>query len=236
VEFAGTGLWVGVLSSGEAVFNDQTGRSGDLFLGGAPDLPVLQPQGVCHILAVRLTGQCPQAFLSALGAARFADGAACPGAAELILQLCADTGADPRAAYALLCALAHGDETARALPSLVSEAVEAIQKNYMALYGVEELSDQLGVTKSHLVRVFGAAMGIPPGKYLTRVRIEAAKNLLLSGGYTLEMIAGMCGFSGANYLCRVFKRETGLTPAAWRAAVKPRAVPTLPPRSNEIFV
>jgi AraC-like DNA-binding protein len=53
----------------------------------------------------------------------------------------------------------------------------------------------------------------------------------------LEMIAGMTGFSGANYLCRVFKREVGVSPAAWRAAAAPLpAVPKLPPRSAEMFV
>ena len=86
----------------------------------------------------------------------------------------------------------------------------------MALYGVEELSEQLGVTKSHLVRVFKQEMGVPPGKYMTNVRIEAVKTLLLTDEYNLDMIAGLTGFSGANYLCRVFKREVGLSPAARR--------------------
>ena len=71
----------------------------------------------------------------------------------------------------------------------------------------------------------------------SNVRIEAVKALLLSDEYNLEMIAGMTGFSGANYLCRVFKREVGVSPAAWRAAAAPLpAVPKLPPRSAEIFV
>ena len=57
-------------------------------------------------------------------------------------------------AYGLPCALGKADETAGPLPPLVAEAVAAIRQNYMALYGVEELSEQLGVTKSHLVRAF----------------------------------------------------------------------------------
>ena len=118
-----------------------------------------------------------------------------------------------------------------------AEAVADIRQNYMALYGVEELSEQLGVTKSHLVRVFKQEIGIPPGKYMTNVRIEAVKALLLSDEYNLDMIAGLTGFSGANYLCRVFKREVGLSPAAWRAAAAPLpAVPKLPPRSQEMYV
>lgn len=231
----GSGLWAGVLSRGECRLQgqDRPGRSGDILLGAAP--LALTPQEDCHLVAVRLTGYCPETYLLRLGDARWADGASCPGAAELMSQL--QSGGNPAMAYALLCALSKADETARPLPTLVEEAVAAIRQNYMALYGVEELSEQLGVTKSHLVRVFKQAMGVPPGKYMTAVRIEAVKSLLLTDAYNLEMIAGLTGFSGANYLCRVFKREVGVTPAAWRAAAAPPPmVPKLPPRSEEMFV
>ena len=231
----GTGLWVGVLSRGGCLLNqlERPGQSGDILLG-APPL-TLTPVQDCHLLAVRLTGRCAETCLLTLGAPRWADGAACPGAAELLAQLRSAPAAPM--AYALLCAVSKADETARPLPPLVAEALAAIRQNYMALYGVEELSEQLGVTKSHLVRVFRQEIGIPPGKYLTNVRIEAVKTLLLGGEYNLDMIAGLTGFSGANYLCRVFKREVGVSPAAWRAAAAPyRTVPKLPPRSEEMFV
>lgn len=231
----GAGLWVGVLSRGACGLEGcpRTGRSGDILLGGSP--LALTPQGDSHLVALRLTGACAEGFLLRLGAARWADGAACPGAAELIAQL--QGGGSPQMAYALLCAVARADETARPLPPLVAQAVSAIRQNYMALYGVEELSEQLGVTKSHLVRAFKQALGVTPGHYLTSVRIEAVKNLLLADTYNLETIAGLTGFSGANYLCRVFKREVGVSPAAWRAAAAPPpTVPKLPPRGQEMFV
>lgn len=235
VQLVGAGLWVGVLSRGVCRLQgcEVPGRSGDVLLGAGP--LTLVPESDCHLLAVRLTGYCADAYLLRLGAPRWADGASCPGAAELVAQL--QTADSVAMAYALLCAIAKADETARPLPPLVTEAVTAIRQNYMALYGVEELSEQLGVTKSHLVRTFKQALGVPPGKYLTTVRIEAVKTLLLTDEYNLEMIAGLTGFSGANYLCRVFKREVGVSPAAWRAAAAPPpAVPKLPPRSEEMFV
>lgn len=233
-KLGGTGLWVGVLSRGACALQDgPVGRSGDILLGAAP--LDLVPQSDCHLLAVCLTGYCPDAYRLRLGAARWADGAACPGAAELIAQL--QNGGNAQLAYGLLCAVARADESARPLPPLVAEALTAIRQNYMALYGVEELSEQLGVTKCHLVRTFKQALGVTPGKYLTQVRLDAVKELLLTDEYNLEMIAGLTGFSGANYLCRVFKREVGLSPAAWRAAAAPPpAVPRLPPRSAEMFV
>ena len=235
---AGDGLWVGVLSRGACLLGgvDRPGQSGDILLGPAP--LVLTPQSDCHLLAVRLTGHCTDAYLLQLGAARWADGAACPGAAELIAQL---HGIHTAAmAYALLCAVGKADETARPLPPLVAVAIEDIRRNYAGLYGVEELSERLGVSKSHLVRTFTAAIGVPPGKYLTTVRIEAAQRLLLHREYTLDVVASLCGFSGANYLCRVFKKETGQSPAQWRAMAGHAAQSGLSPeeslREQELYI
>ena len=179
-------------------------------------------------------------FAAGLDRPRFADSARCPGVAELLARLC--EGSEPggaeesRTAYALLCGLARADEDARQLSPLVEAAVEAIRDNYIGLYGVEELSRQLGVSKCHLVRCFSAEMGISPGRFLTKTRIEAAKLLLMEREYSLDMIAGLCGFSSANYLCRVFKRETGLSPAAWRDSSAPAPARHLPPQSNEIYL
>lgn len=54
--------------------------------------------------------------------------------------------------------------------------------------------------------------------------------------YPLEVVASLCGFSGANYLCRVFKKATGQSPTAWRAAAA--GVPELPelPQERELYV
>ena len=119
--------------------------------------------------------------------------------------------------YHILCELAAADAAVPRLSPLVADAVLAIRQNYAGLYGVEELSAQLGVSKSHLVRVFSAEMGVGPGQYLTGVRLDAAKALLARRDYPLEVVATLCGFSGANYLCKVFKKHTGQTPAAFRA-------------------
>lgn len=243
VTLPGPGLWAGILSSGRCQAEgtggyDAAGASGDLLLcGGAVTLSPIED---CHLLAVRLTGLAADAFAANLNRPRFADGALCPGAAELLARLCdahpADTAEQSQRAYALLCELSHADEAIRRLSPLVAEAVAAIRDNYIGLYGVEELSRQLGVSKCHLVRTFSAEMGVSPGKYLTATRIEAAKLLLLEREYSLDMIAALCGFSSANYLCRVFRRETGQSPAAWRDSNAPGPSVRLPNRSNEIYL
>ena len=137
-------------------------------------------------------------------------------------------------AFALLCELSDADSAAPALPPLVAAAIEDIRRNYAGLYGVEELSERLGVSKSHLVRAFTAALGVSPGRYLTSVRIEAAMRLLLHREYTLDVIASLWGFSGANYLCRVFKKTTGQSPTQWRAMAGRSALPELSPEQQRL--
>ena len=254
----GEGLWVCLVSSGKCtaslpgagplpagaalVLPPQAASAGHLILSRAP--LSLVPEGSCHLLCIQLTGQAAGQFLSGLRELPFlARGETCPAAAELLDRLAAEPERHSRArsqlAFALLCELADADSAAPPLPPLVQSAIEDIRANYSGLYGVEELSERLGVSKSHLVRTFTAAIGIPPGRYLTRVRIEAAQRLLLHREYTLDVVASLCGFSGANYLCRVFKKETGQSPAQWRAMTG-RTVSGLSPeealREQELYI
>ena len=254
---SGEGLWVCLVSSGQC--SASVPAAGPLPLGAALILPpqsvpaghlilsraplALVPESICHLLCVQLTGQAASQFLAGLHELPFlAKGGSCPAAAELMDRLAEEKAAHSRArsqlAYALLCELADADSAASALPPLVQAAIEDIRANYAGLYGVEELSERLGVSKSHLVRTFTAAVGVPPGKYLTTVRIEAAQ--LLHREYTLDVVASLCGFSGANYLCRVFKKETGQSPAQWRALTGRAAQAGLTPeetmREQEMYI
>lgn len=174
-----------------------------------------------HILHASLIGMASNAACKSLQNICVSDCGVCPMAAEILNRLL-DKDITPlqnsRIAFELLTELASANEKQGALSPLVAEAIDEIHKNYAQFFGIEELSQELGVSKSHLVRVFSSAMGIAPGQYLTRVRIDNAKLLLASRDYPLELIATLCGFSGANYLCKVFKRDTGQTPAAYRKA------------------
>lgn len=221
ITFSSGMLWVALLSSGEGSFSanpPQSAQAGMLAIGrSALDFTALE---ACHILSAQFEGRIASDFSSGLPVDLYiAKGESCPHAAQLLSELLhtRDVLTQSKIAFALFCELGNADAAAPALPELVSLAIEDIHANYAQLYGVEELSERLGVSKSHLVRAFHSAVGISPGKYLTNVRINAAKQLLLHREYSLDVIASLCGFSGANYLCRVFKKEVGISPAVWRA-------------------
>ena len=250
---SGEGLWVCLVSSGTCtaslddigpspagsalILPPQNAPAGHLILSRSP--LTLTPAGACHLLCLQLTGQAALQFLAGLPELPFlARGETCPAAAELMGRLAEERDASERVrsqlAFALLCELSDADSAAPALPPLVAAAIEDIRRNYAGLYGVEELSERLGVSKSHLVRAFTAALGVSPGRYLTNVRIEAAMRLLLHREYTLDVIASLCGFSGANYLCRVFKKMTGRSPTQWRAMAGRSARPELSPEQQRL--
>ena len=99
---------------------------------------------------------------------------------------------------------------------LVRDAIAMIRKRSAFLTGVEELAEQLGVTKNHLIRMFTAETGKSPGKFLQEVKLEHAKLMLQNRDYSIEMVAEMVGYSGANYFCKVFRRVMGESPGAYR--------------------
>ncbi len=124
--------------------------------------------------------------------------------------------------FKFLCSLqsAFDKKKANTTSTLVSLAINEIHENFNGIYGVEELSEYLGVSKNHLVRTFSKEMGQSPGKYLTLTRLSYAKQLLLNRDYSLEIIAVMCGFSNSNYFCKVFKKYEGISPTQYRLNTK----------------
>ena len=118
-------------------------------------------------------------------------------------------------AFAVLMDLFMYEEKPEALPRLVSDTIDIIQEEYAYLEGVDDLADRVGVTKSHLIRVFHTHMNTTPGRYLEAFRITQAKAFLASGEMSIEVAAGLCGYAGRNYFGKVFKRVTGMTPKAY---------------------
>jgi AraC-like DNA-binding protein len=118
------------------------------------------------------------------------------------------------------------DNQGSQIPQLVKDAMEIIQTKYTYLYGVESVSDQLQVTKHHLIREFTKYVGISPGNYLKEVRMKKAASLLTGGDYSIDIIASMVGYEGANYFCKVFKSYYSISPGKYRAQNQPSCAET----------
>jgi AraC family transcriptional regulator len=80
-----------------------------------------------------------------------------------------------------------------------------------------QLAGDCGLSTSHFARAFARSTGIPPHRWLTRRRVERAKELMYTDA-TLAEIALMCGFSDQSHLTRVFAQVVGVTPGRWRGS------------------
>lgn len=73
-----------------------------------------------------------------------------------------------------------------------------------------------GMSKYHFIRMFGAEYGMPPHAYFVHLKIEKSKFLLCETNMPIGDIAQILYFEDPLYFSKVFKKETGLSPRAWR--------------------
>lgn len=104
----------------------------------------------------------------------------------------------------------------RQLSRRVSQAVEQIRGNYQAPLTVRAIADAIHVSPSHLAHRFRLETGMSVKEYVTRVRVEMARRMLLETDTKLESIASAVGFCDAPHLSRVFVQYTRRRPGDYR--------------------
>lgn len=103
--------------------------------------------------------------------------------------------------------------------ALVDAARDKIRMSYSEEISLEELASLFNVTPRTLSRRFVSATGVSPIHYLTRHRLNVARNLLQSTDLQIQQIAEQSGFGSATVFCRNFKKEYSQTPREFRASL-----------------
>lgn len=83
---------------------------------------------------------------------------------------------------------------------------------------LEDMAAVAGLSVSRFARSFKARTGLPPHRYLMRLRMEQAARLLRTGDLPIADIAARCGFSHQEHLTRLLRAHLGTTPGALRRA------------------
>ena len=99
----------------------------------------------------------------------------------------------------------------------IEPAVRYISEHYLTEeIRVPALAEACGMSESYLKRLFLAAFGLSPKKYITKLRMEHALELLRSNMFTVGEIAEKCGYESLYYFSRVFKESFGISPTHYR--------------------
>jgi AraC family transcriptional regulator len=105
-------------------------------------------------------------------------------------------------------------------PHRLSRVKDYLEAHLAEDLNLAEIAGVAGLSPFHFARAFKCDMGVPPHRYLMTRRVERARELLAGTGLGLAEVAMMCGFAGQSHFTTAFKRHTGVTPSAWRAAVR----------------
>ena len=88
-----------------------------------------------------------------------------------------------------------------------------IQENFRNDVSVEGLAASIDMSVSYFRQLFHQAYGCSPMQYIMNLRIENARDLLLSGEVNVTEAAALSGFDDIYYFSTLFKRKTGYTPS-----------------------
>lgn len=99
---------------------------------------------------------------------------------------------------------------------LIKKACEQIKKYYMKDISLDEMASMTGLSSFYFSKVFKHYKKMNFIEYLTHIRTQKAKELLIDPVNSIKDIGEMVGYNDSNYFTRVFKRVEGITPTEYR--------------------
>jgi two-component system response regulator YesN len=120
----------------------------------------------------------------------------------------------------------HGEKLLAQIPraerpqDIIQQTLLIIEKNYMKDINILQIADELQVTPNYLSTVFHKKMDITFIKYLTRIRLIKAQQLLLETNAQVQEVAELVGYVNPRYFAKLFTEFTGCYPSDYRKSAK----------------
>lgn len=95
-------------------------------------------------------------------------------------------------------------------------AVDWVLSHHAEKIAISDLAKMVSLSVSQFERKFKAQFGMAPTQYITLARVNSARAMLAQRANALSEVANRCGFYDQSQFCRLFKRETGITPKEYR--------------------
>ena len=120
--------------------------------------------------------------------------------------------------YALVhLALARRDEIDPGAEHYVRKAEQYVREHFADITTLRQAADFAGIGYDHLRHLVKASRKRSLVQYLTEIRLERAKTLLLHSRLPLKQIAALCGFRDEYYFSAVFRRHVRTPPGRYRS-------------------
>ncbi len=145
-------------------------------------------------------------------------------AAETSKVFLIDRHADGQLPYSAMTRVVGGDDAA------IGRALDWIDEHYAAANPVSAMAGEAGLLPRTFARRFVAATGRRPIEHIHALRVETARRLLEAGATAVDDVGFEVGYEDPTFFRRLFRRATGMTPAAYRrkySAISATSAPAL---------
>ena len=100
--------------------------------------------------------------------------------------------------------------------SVIGEAMRYIRENYNRDISLDEVSREVNISPYYFSKLFKDSTEQNFIEYLTKIRIEKAKEFLVKPDISIKEAGIRSGYTDPNYFSRIFKRYEGVTPSEFR--------------------
>ncbi len=107
-------------------------------------------------------------------------------------------------------------KTADPIETAVRQAASHIELHYLENLSLDKLVASHGISQSSFLRVWNRIFGVPPSRYITKIKITEATHLLIQTSMRINEVAESLNFDDPLYFSRKFKKETGYSPKEYR--------------------
>lgn len=98
----------------------------------------------------------------------------------------------------------------------VARAVDAMHNNLGEELTIDDMARAAMFSKFHFSRVFRRVTGISPGRFLSALRLQEAKRLLLATGMTVTEVSHRVGYASVGTFSSRFTLSVGVSPSSYR--------------------
>ena len=118
--------------------------------------------------------------------------------------------------FKILCKLAMNSSTLITVSKTAKLTKKYIDDNIYTNISIEDIADNLKLSKAHIIRDFTKNYGISPYNYIIEQKIALAKKMLVLHNMNITEISNQLGFEDTNYFSKFFKKKTGISPSQYR--------------------
>jgi AraC-like DNA-binding protein len=101
----------------------------------------------------------------------------------------------------------------------MEEVMDVMEKNYdNSEFGVQELADALGISRSVLSKNLSKETGLPTAQFIRNYRLDISRKMMAdkTSNRNITEIAYRVGFNDPKYFTRCFTRQFGISPTAYK--------------------